>query len=1195
NGKLDRRGLPAPDLSGSREAYVAPRTELERRLAAIFSDVLGLQHIGVHDNFFDLGGHSLLASQVVSKIARELGIQISIASLFQRPTIHQLCELIEGLDARPQWEISPAPAESAEAVLSFAQERMWFLHNFVKGVPYNTPGLVRLTGELDVAALERALRALIVRHEPLRTNFVEKGGVLSQVVGSEARFQLPLTSLRDEGELSRAMKAAFQTPFDLERDLMIQAHLYRFDSRNHALFATIHHIAFDGWSQSVFFRELAACYAASLRGEDTPLPALEISYREYSRWERAYFQDAVLAEHLRYWRHQLAGAQPLLLPTTFPRPPIQDFAGAVVNFTLPQSLTERLKRLSVETDTTLYMVLLAAWAVVLQRYSGQEDICVGAPVANRSHVQTEGLIGLFVNTLVMRVDVAGNPRFRDLLARVRKTAVEAYAHQEVPFEKIVEELQLARDTVRSPLAQVVLNFHNTPHSALELPGVTAFQVPVHNGTSKFELTLDVAETSAGLSGFIEYATALFSESFARGLLGHLEVVLDAACREPGAFIDDLPLLTPREEQELLARSRPEAFIAMDVELLPRVFEQRVRAHPEAVALVHGDERVSYRALNGRANQIARHLRASGVGPNSLVGLCVGRSNAWVSGVLGILKAGGAYVPIDPDASAEAIYDVLYESKVRFLLTESRLVEGLPVDDQELLLLDPHPDASGDTAVLERQESHDLGDVGLTSECLAYVLFASEAGGAPRAVAFQHGAVARRMAECHEQYLAGVDARFLLKAPPSFDLSVAELFQWMFSGGSLSVLAPGAERAPSALLDQVKRDLIRVLYTVPAELSAWVGLLEREGDRVHALDTLRLIFCGGDTLPVTLARRLGALARAGGLSLRLINLFGTKETGLGVCSFECALDANGDGAEPSDAPRSHERMPIRGPSARTLLYVVQSNGSLAPVGVPGELYVGGEQLASRSFASAAANPGFVPAPFGSQHGNGWVFRTGDLVRWLPEGSLELVGSARERGGDGDRRVDRGFVASRLLRLEVVHDAVVVMAPTRQGGSRLVAYVVLREPFATEVEHREARKAMVARINAGLRSTLAEYMLPAAYVFMGSLPLTAHGRIHWKAFPEAEDDLEQGRDDSYVAPRGPIEKALAGIWQQVLRRARIGLRDNFFDLGGHSLSAVQVVSAIRRELGVRVPITLLFEAPVLEELARAVEVLRQQGGG
>ncbi|MBZ4336686.1 non-ribosomal peptide synthetase, partial [Corallococcus sp. AS-1-12] len=1193
NGKLDRLSLPAPDLTSSREEHVAPRSALEQKLAALFSDVLGLEHVGIHDNFFNLGGHSLLASRLVSRIGKELGAGISIAALFQRPTIGELCELMGGLDGQASWELAPAPSGSTDAVLSFAQERMWFLHNFVKGVPYNTPGLDHLTGELDVTALEKAIRAVIRRHEPLRTNFVEKEGVLSQVVGTEERFILPVTPIRDESELAPRMEAVIRTPVDLERELMLRAHLFRISPRNHYLFITIHHIAFDGWSTSVFYRELAAYYAAFLRGEASPLPALEISYRDYARWERAHFQDAVLAEKLRYWRQRLSGATPLVLPTTYARPPIQGFSGAVVNFAFNRAITERLKPLLVESGATFYMALLGAFAVVLNRYSGQDDICVGSPVANRGRIQTEGLIGLFVNTLVMRVDVAGNPRFIDLLARIQRTAIEAYANQDVPFEKIVDDLQVARDTARSPLVQVILNFHNTPPSKLALPGVIHTPMPAHNGTAKFELTIDVAETSSGLTGSVEYATGLFSEDFIRRMLGHLEVVLGAVGRDPRAPIDELPLLNQQEQLDLLSRSGHMVLEADPVELIPHTFERRVQESPEAIALVRGEERVTYSALDRRANRIARRLRAAGVGPNTLVGLCAERSVEWVCGVLGVMKAGGAYVPIDPAASPESIYDVLYESKVRHLLTESRLVPELPVDDQELLLLEPPAEGGGDDAVAGQEAAPALVGVGLTSESLAYVNFASDSGGVSKGVAVRHGVLARRMAGDPAWNPALSTARFLLKSPLTSELAATELFQWLVSGGSLGILDSGADRDVSALLAQVGRDSIGVLYCVPSELSALVSLLERERDRVRELSTLRCIFCGGDTLAVTLVERFGALVRAAHLPLRLFNVYGTKETGVGASFFECTLDATGSGTETGRL--SYERLPIGEPAQDVRLYVMQPNGGLAPVGIPGELYVGGARLADARDGDepTAAHPRFVPSPFRSGAEPEWLLRTGDLVRWLSQGPLELISAARERDGGGDRRIDCHFIEARLRRVDIVRDAVVAAVPDRQSKARLVAYVVLDESHVADVESREGQGALMARINAGLGGTLPEYMLPATYVFMDDLPLTSSGRLDRKALPEPEDDRDIGGAAAYVAPRGPTEMALARIWQQVLRRPQVGLRDNFFELGGHSVMAIQLVSAIRKQMEVEVPITLIFESPVLEAMALRIEVLRYQG--
>ncbi|WP_437677704.1 amino acid adenylation domain-containing protein [Sorangium sp. So ce131] len=1209
NGKLDRQGLPPPDVSGSREDYVAPRNELERRLADIFGDVLGVQLVGAYDDFFNLGGHSLLASQVATRVEKELDVHIPMAALFQRPTVELLSEFVRAQDRDAAWAIGPAENHHSPAVLSFAQERMWFLHKFVKGVPYNTPGLALLTGDIDVEALKSAIRTVIKRHTPLRTNFVEVDGAPFQIVSSEAGFELPMTPIRDKAELDNLLRIELMTPFDLERDLPIRANLYRIDQNRHYMAVTIHHIAFDGWSLPIFFHEVAACYSAYLRGGDCPLGDLKIEYADYARWEREFFKDETLEEHLRYWRAQLAGVEPLVLPTTYPRPPFQSFAGGIVTFEIDSDVTGRLKVLCAESGATVYMVLLSALGLLLARYSGQDDICLGSPVANRNRAEVQDLIGLFVNTLVMRVNVGGNPRFIELLGRVQQTAHDAYAHQDVPFEKIVDDLQMARDTARSPLVQVMLNFQNTPAGDLDLPGLIVTPMPIHNGTAKFEITVDITQTSRGLSGFVEYASDVYSQAFIERLIGHYKVLLDAVLREPRAFVDELPLLTRQERRELLPRYEEHRVVLEQVEYIHRIFERRVQEHPHERAVRCGDEQITFSDLDLRANRIAKHLRSYGVKPDTLVALCVERSIDMVVGVLGILKAGGAYVPIDANSSPGDIYRLLYESQVGIVVTKSHLLSSIPVDDQKILVIDAAEDAHGIAAPLDRRPGDEVVDVALTPECLAYVNFVSHDGAVASGVMVDHGAIVSRLVHCHRNYFAGSSHRFLLKAPFALDLCTAELLQWIVSGGTLSILNAGADHQPSALIGQVSADFVSVIYVVPSLLSGLLQHIDRNRQDIDRLKTLRFIICGGDLLFDSVVQRFSDLMRSGGVDVRIVNAYGTKETGMGASYLDCTPVGNACVPGSSPARLSWGRVPIGEPAANTQLHVLLANGEPSPEGVPGQLYVGGAQLA-RGYHNdpVATNRDFVIPPFRQQADGGSqrLYRTGDLARRLQGGGIEVIGRVDDEDRIRDRRVDLGFIESQIRRLSVVHDAVVVYREDLQEKARLVAYVVLQGKTSIDDRGRadrsgrgaggvrDGRESLIASMNAELRASLTDYMLPTVYVFMDSLPLTVHGRIDKKALPRPEYDVDANSRDC-VAPRNEVEEGLARVWQQVLRLTQVGVKDNFFDLGGHSILAIQLISSIRKYLEVEVPVTLIFESPMLESMASRIEQLSQSEGG
>ncbi|RYZ01108.1 MAG: hypothetical protein EOO73_36565, partial [Myxococcales bacterium] len=1182
NGKLDRRSLPAPDVSTSQEQYVGPRSDTEHRLASLFGELLGLERVGVHDDFFNLGGHSLLASRLISRLANEMGVSVSMAAFFQAPTVEHLSELIrEGAPAVLCKEIEPLGDAASPQVLSFAQERMWFLHKFIDGAPYNTSGILRLEGNVDVTLLEAAIRLVIDRHEVLRTNFIEQEGVPFQVVGSADRFQLPVVPLGDEAELDELVNQRAAARFDFERDLMLRGSLFRLDAQTHFLAITIHHVAFDDWSTSLFYDDISRCYRALIHGRRPDPPGSPITYRDFAVWERAHFSEATLDEKLGYWRKQLGGVEPLVLPTTHPRPPLQNFAGRIQHFEIDPATTERLAAVCRQAGATPYMGLLAALAVVLNRYSRQQDICIGSPVANRNRRLVEGVIGLFVNTVVMRIDASGNPRFSDFLQRIKQTAIDAYTHQEVPFEKLVNDLQVQRDTSRPPLAQVMLNFRTAPSSGLELEGLRVTSVPTHNGSAKLELTVDVEMTSDRLTGFVEYATALFSDEYVERFRGHLTTVLQAIGAAPQTFIDDLPLLTSVEQRALLDISRgPSANVTHEFVPVHVLFEERARSNPSATALISRGETLVASQLAQAARRVAHLLQTKGAGPGALVAIFLARSPELVAAVLGTLETGAAFVLLDPAASAAQSYEVLYESGARWILTDSGLVDRLPVDEQIVLRLDS-------TERLNEAPESDEGSPApaVQPEDLAYLSFSAERERVGRGVKVSHGALSSRLRAFHDDFVKGElkAPRFALLSPITFDSFITELLQWVVSGGSLCVLGSSEPSAPEAVLAQLEENEVEVAFTVPTTLGRWVHVLQSAASPAGGLRSLRLICTGGEELPLSIVDRLRRLLGTAGRAARLVNLYGTRETGLGVSRYVYDL------ASGSAAPGASDRAPLGERGASSELFVLQSNGSLSPYDIPGDLYVGGPRLASGYVGGSDRPDDTIVSHHFVDDGaiDRMLYKTGDLARWVSPNRLELVRAACDRGQEQQRRIERGLVEARLGRLALVQEAVVTPHP---ASGTLVAHVVLN---ADALEARGGKPVDIAdELNAELGQKLPEYMLPSAYVLMESLPVTAFGRIDTKALPRPQDvDHDAGRE--VEPPCGPVEEELASIWRAVLKLPQVGRRQSFFDLGGHSISAIQVASSILKRMGVDVPITLLFEEPVLCNLAGAIQALREQG--
>ncbi|MBW8873686.1 MAG: non-ribosomal peptide synthase/polyketide synthase [Acidobacteria bacterium] len=1150
NGKVDRKALPAPEQPGSEEGYPALRTPVEEILAGIWAELLGLERVGADDHFFELGGHSLLATRVTSRLRDAFGVEIPLHDIFEAPRLADLAARVEA--ARRSGALAPAPpllpvAHDGDLPLSFAQERLWFIDQLEPGSPlYNVAAALRVEGPLDSGALALTLGEIVRRHEALRTVFASRAGAPVQVIQPAEPFLFPIMDLSALPESARealalaSLRDEADRPFDLTRGPLLRGVLLRLAEEDHAVALTLHHIASDGWSMGVLVREVAVLYPAFAARRPSPLPELPMQYADFSVWQRSWLRGEVLEQEIDWWRRQLAGLPPLLeLPTDRPRPAVLSYRGVARPVRLPAGLTRQMEALARREGATLFMVLLAGFQALLARYSGQDDLAVGSPVAGRTHRELEPLIGFFVNTLVLRGDLTGTPTFRELLGRVRETALAAWLHQDVPFEKLVEELAPERSLAHAPLFQGMLVLQNAPIENLEIENLRLRPLNVEAATAKFDLTVNLSEHDGGLLGIVEHATDLFDATTVERLLAGFERLLAAAVAGPDLRAAELPLLGAAERHQLLREwggTREEMPAAST---LHSRFAERARRAPEAPALTCGDLTVTYGELHRRSNQLARWLRRHGAGPESRVGLSLDRSVDLVVGILGVLKAGAAYVPLDPASPRERLAFVVADADIRIVVgvEELALLESLPAGDLEI--------------------SGDGGD----GSSLAYVIYTSGSTGSPKGALITHGNVARLFDATEAWFGFDEGDVWTLFHSYTFDFSVWEIWGALLYGGRLVIVPWEVSRSPELFLDLLDRERVTVLNQTP---SAFAQLAQAEAQRGPGATALRLVIFGGEALD--LASLEPWFERRGDAQPRLVNMYGITETTVHVTyrplSASDARDARG-----------HHRSVIGVPIPDLSLAVMDRSLRLVPIGVPGELVVGGAGL-GRGYLGRPdlTAERFVPDPAG---GGVRLYRSGDLGRFLPNGQMEYLGRLDHQVKIRGFRIELGEIEAALAALAGVRQAVVVVREDA-GDRRLVAYVV------GDVSAEALRQS--------LRERLPDSMVPAAFVMLDALPLTSNGKVDRKALPSPE---QPGGGEGYLAPRTPVEEVLAGIWAEVLGLERVGAADHFFDLGGHSLLATQVMSRLRQAFGVEMPLRDLFATPMLADLAARVEAARRAG--
>lgn len=1049
-------------------------------------------------------------------------------------------------------------ARPAHIPLSFAQERLWFLNQWQpESSVYNVPAAIHLTGSLNVTALEESLNQVVHRHEVLRTRFAAVEGQPFQVILPQLSLPLTMIDLRAipadlrQAEARRLATQEAQRPFDLAAGPLLRVTLLQLDEAEYVALLTLHHLVSDGWSRGILVRELATLYQAvtSSPGEAlSPLPELPIQYADFALWQRQWRRSDAWAAQRKYWQQQLGGTPVVLELPSRPRPAVQSDRGETQFLHIAQPLSQALKALSQQAGVTLFMTLLAAFKVLLHRYTQQDDIWLGTPIANRNRSEIEGLIGCFVNTLVLRTRLSENPSFRQLLQQVQQVALAAYAHQDFPFEQLVEELQVERDLSRHPLFQVMFILQNAPSPALKLPGLNLSPFKVENKTATFDLTLSMTDTHEGLRGAWEYSSDLFERVIIERMSGHFQQLLAGIVANPDQALSDLPLLSAAERQQLLITWNPAPSDAPDQGIHQR-FEAQVHQTPDAIAVVVADQHLTYRILDQRANQLAHFLQRLGVGPEVRVGLCMERSLDLIVGLLGILKAGGAYVPLDPAYPPERLSFMLTDAQVSLLVTQAELKARLSPDCTRAITIDG-PDAAA--IKLQRQNTPASK---VTGKNLAYVIYTSGSTGRAKGVMVQHSSLNSAYLAWEQAYHLR-DARCHLQmASFSFDVFAGDLVRAFGSGGTLVLCPRELLLDPASLYTLICQQQVDCGEFVPAVLKHLIQHLEHSQQRLD----LRLLICGSDSWS---ASEYEAFQRFCSPQTRLINSFGVTEATIDSAYFETG------GRLPLE-----QSVPIGRPLINTQIYILDEYLQPLPVGVPGELYIGGVGLARGYLHRPALTAEkFIPHPFSDRSG-ARLYRTGDLACYQPDGNLKFLGRIDHQVKLRGYRIEPGEIEALLKKFPSVQAAVVLVREDTPGNQRLVAYV----------QGQPALK--ISELRNFLQVQLPGYMVPTAFVVLEKFPLTPNGKLDRRALPAS--DLSQSPRKGFVAPRGAVEKTLAEIWAQILQIEPIGVHDSFFALGGHSLLTTQLLVRLRETFQVNLPLQTLFESPTIAGLAASIE--------
>ncbi len=1036
--------------------------------------------------------------------------------------------------------------------LSFAQERLWFLSQLSPdSVSYNEAGAIELIGKLNIAALERGLYEIVQRHDVLRTTFVGYAdGHVQQMIAAESPIRIKtinleaLSSQQQSDQIAQCLSDEVRRPFSLSAWPLIRFTLLQLGAEKHILLVGLHHIIADEWSIRILIKELSVIYDALCSGRPSLLGELSIQYADYACWQREWLEGVAFNKQLVYWKQQLEGCSPLLeLPVDLPRPAALKHLGARYAFKMPSGLLVALRRIGKIQGATVFMTLAATFAILLNRYTQQHDICIGYPIANRSRSELQGLIGFFANTLVLRADLSGNPIFSEFLGRVRKTCLEAQAHQDLPFEKLVEELSPVRDMSRHPLFQVMFVFQNADLEKLELSGIELNEIAVDTGNAKFDLTLSLKEEKGELQGYFEYSTELFYERTIAHWAGHYRQLLQEIVVAIDKPLSELVILPEEEKRQILYHWNDTRAEYPQDHCIHQFVEEQVKKNPNAVAVVYEDQKITYEQLNTSANQLAHYLHAEGVRPEARVGICVERSLEMIIGILAILKAGGAYVPMDPRYPKEHIAHVMEDAMPQLVLTQEKLQGLIPVQIKRFLL-----DTQWDLISAQQPGAPDST---ASPENLAYVIYTSGSTGKPKGVGVTHRNVVHSTSARLHHYQVPVDG-FLLLSSIAFDSSVAGIFGTLCQGGCLVLPSEHALLDPNALAHMIATDQVSHLLTVPSLYKLMLQpMTQREGK------CLRQVIVAGEPCRKSLVEQHNACLP----HVALFNEYGPTEATVWSSVYRCEV--------------TDETVPIGHVIANTCIYLLDKYLSPVPIGVTGELYIGGQGLA-RGYLNRVdlTAERYIPDPF--QESGCRLYRTGDLARYRTDGNIEYVGRFDQQVKIRGFRIELGEIECALLKHSHVRQAAVAVREDTPGNQQLVAYVVVNEA-----------QLDMDDLHIYLKAYLADYMIPAVFVLLENLPCGTNGKIDRGALPAPNIDTRLIRQ--YVAPRTSVEEMIAAIWIEVLKVEQPGIHDNFFELGGHSLLVTQVIARIHAKFHIKLPLRTVFECTTIAALAKAVEAV------
>ncbi|MCL6755243.1 amino acid adenylation domain-containing protein [Nostoc sp. CCCryo 231-06] len=1176
NGKVDHQNLPACDRTrlDLEETFIAPRNSTEETLFSIWAQLLGLEQIGINDNFFNLGGHSLIAAQILSRIRESFQVELFFHHIFANPTIAGLAGLIEQHSHLKQQLQRPAMqriSRSGYLPASFAQERVYFIQEVApESTAYQAQVTLRFTGKLDVAALEQCLNEIVRRHEIFRTTFPAIDGRLFQVIHPAEAIRLTVVDLQtfpeseQEAEIQRLFDAEVQKPFYLNQLPLVRWLLLKLSHQDHLLIHIEHHMVHDGWSfNNVFLNEFVELYQAFCLGNPSPLPELTLQFGDYAHWQREWVKSQEAEAQLAYWQQQLSGSPPLLeLPSDRPRPAEQTYNGAQVRVELPISLCESLRVLSRQEGITLFMTTLAAFLVILRRYTGQDDLCVGTAVANRRMRETEQLIGMIVNNLVLRTDLSGNPTFRELLGRVRQVSLEAFANEDLPFDKVVEVLKPIRNLSYNPLFQVMFSFHDSPRPDLTLPELNiTTNVALSNQSTKFDLDVVLIPQHGGEKGISviwEYNTDLFDAATIQQMVEQYQTLLVGIVANPEQRVSELPLLTQTQQQLLVEWNQTQKEYASK-DCIHKLFEAQVELTPDAVAIQQAGQQLTYRQLSDRANQLAHYLQSFGVTAETLVGICVERSLEMIVGLLAILKAGGAYVPLDPAYPKERLADILEDTQLGILLTQERFQDKLADYAGKTICLD------SDWGIIAQQNtSNPISEVQLNN--LAYIIYTSGSTGKPKGVMVEQRSLLNFVITATHEYGINPGDNILQFASICFDTSIEEIFPCLLVGATLVLRTEQILHSSNEFWRCCREWQLTVLDLPTAYWHQLVAELTPQDFRIP--ESLRVVIIGGEEAQLEKVKHWHSSIAHLPQPPQLFNSYGPTEATV-VTTLHRLNSSDPDWVA------------IGQPISNAQVYVLDQYLQPVPIGVPGELHIGGAGLARGYWQRPQlTSEKFIENPFynpKSEVQNPKLYKTGDLARFRADGNLEYLGRVDNQVKIRGFRIELGEIETVLRQHPQVFQTVVIAREDIPGQKRLVAYVVPHQPPATNDELRHF-----------LKQKLPNYMVPSAFVLLEALPMTPNRKVDYRALPAP--DLSRNAEDNFVAPQTLIEQRLAAIWSEILRLEQVGIHDNFFELGGDSILSIQVISRAQ-QAGIQIAPKQLFKYQTIAELAAVAGMTRQ----